>query len=261
MASRGGPRRRRAHPGGRRRWRRRSRRGNGRTARETDDATIRANFVGIAPKVNGHIVELPIHDNQQVTQGELLFVDRPAALRDRPRAGARRARPHAEGSRWPRQGDLDGRRRRDAGRGAARRLGGRRHAPRDRSRRRRCRDRPARGAAGGVGGRAASRGGGAEARRGPPEARGTAPLGGLRDRGQSRGAPDPSRERCHGQGAGADLRRRGERGPGRGARAQAGDPGDPGCDEGPACRVRWPRSHRRRPSAGAPRTTSGRSAT
>jgi len=41
---------------------------------ETDDATIRANFIGIAPKVSGHIVQLPIHDNQQVTQGELLFV-------------------------------------------------------------------------------------------------------------------------------------------------------------------------------------------
>jgi membrane fusion protein, multidrug efflux system len=41
---------------------------------QTDDATVRANFVGIAPKVNGHIVELPIRDNQQVTQGQLLFV-------------------------------------------------------------------------------------------------------------------------------------------------------------------------------------------
>ena len=41
---------------------------------ETDDATIRANFVGIAPKVSGHIVDLPIRDNQQVTQGDLLFV-------------------------------------------------------------------------------------------------------------------------------------------------------------------------------------------
>jgi len=40
---------------------------------ETDAATVRANFVGIAPKVSGHIVELPIHDNQQVKQGELLF--------------------------------------------------------------------------------------------------------------------------------------------------------------------------------------------
>jgi multidrug efflux system membrane fusion protein len=41
---------------------------------QTDDATVRANFVGIAPKVNGHIVELPLHDNQEVTQGQLLFV-------------------------------------------------------------------------------------------------------------------------------------------------------------------------------------------
>src|SRR5262245_20690526 len=41
---------------------------------ETDAATVRANFIGIAPKVNGHITELPIHDNQQVKQGELLFV-------------------------------------------------------------------------------------------------------------------------------------------------------------------------------------------
>jgi len=41
---------------------------------QTDDATVRANFVGIAPKVNGHIIELPIRDNQQVTQGQLLFV-------------------------------------------------------------------------------------------------------------------------------------------------------------------------------------------
>ena len=40
---------------------------------ETDAATVRANFVGIAPKVSGHIIELPIHDNQQVKQGELLF--------------------------------------------------------------------------------------------------------------------------------------------------------------------------------------------
>src|SRR5499426_4546896 len=41
---------------------------------QTDAATVRANFIGIAPKVNGHITELPIRDNQQVRQGELLFV-------------------------------------------------------------------------------------------------------------------------------------------------------------------------------------------
>src|SRR5262245_57277554 len=44
------------------------------TRPQTDDATLRANFVGIAPQVSGHIVELPVHDNQQVNKGELLFV-------------------------------------------------------------------------------------------------------------------------------------------------------------------------------------------
>src|SRR5262245_57535407 len=41
---------------------------------QTDDATVRANFVGIAPQVNGHIVELHVHDNQLVKEGDLLFV-------------------------------------------------------------------------------------------------------------------------------------------------------------------------------------------
>jgi len=41
---------------------------------QTDDATVRANFVGIAPQVSGHIVELRVRDNQLVHEGELLFV-------------------------------------------------------------------------------------------------------------------------------------------------------------------------------------------
>ena len=41
---------------------------------QTDDATVRANFVGIASQVTGHIVELHVRDNQQVQEGELLFV-------------------------------------------------------------------------------------------------------------------------------------------------------------------------------------------
>ena len=41
---------------------------------QTDDATVRANFVGITPKVTGHIVELRVKDNQQVKEGDLLFV-------------------------------------------------------------------------------------------------------------------------------------------------------------------------------------------
>jgi membrane fusion protein, multidrug efflux system len=40
----------------------------------TDDAYVRANVVGIAPHVSGPIVELPVHDNQQVKAGALLFV-------------------------------------------------------------------------------------------------------------------------------------------------------------------------------------------
>jgi len=35
---------------------------------------VRANFVGIAPQVTGHIVELHVRDNQQVQEGELLFL-------------------------------------------------------------------------------------------------------------------------------------------------------------------------------------------
>ena len=44
------------------------------TRPQTDDATVRANFVGIAPQVNGHIVELHVRDNQQVKGGDLLFL-------------------------------------------------------------------------------------------------------------------------------------------------------------------------------------------
>src|SRR5216117_2883131 len=40
---------------------------------ETDDATIRANFIGVAPHASGHIVQLPIKDNQFVHEGDLLF--------------------------------------------------------------------------------------------------------------------------------------------------------------------------------------------
>jgi membrane fusion protein, multidrug efflux system len=39
----------------------------------TDDAEILANFIGIAPQVEGPIVRLNVHDNQYVKQGDLLF--------------------------------------------------------------------------------------------------------------------------------------------------------------------------------------------
>jgi membrane fusion protein, multidrug efflux system len=44
------------------------------TRPQTDDATLRANFVGIAPQVSGHIVDLHVRDNQHVREGDLLFV-------------------------------------------------------------------------------------------------------------------------------------------------------------------------------------------
>ena len=39
----------------------------------TDDAEILANFIGIAPQVEGPIVRLNVHDNQFVKQGDLLY--------------------------------------------------------------------------------------------------------------------------------------------------------------------------------------------
>src|SRR4029077_13071945 len=44
------------------------------TRPQTDDATVRANLVGIAPQVSGHIVELHVRDNQPVQEGDLLFL-------------------------------------------------------------------------------------------------------------------------------------------------------------------------------------------
>jgi membrane fusion protein, multidrug efflux system len=39
----------------------------------TDDATARANVVGIVPRVRGQIVKLHVQDNQAVNEGDLLF--------------------------------------------------------------------------------------------------------------------------------------------------------------------------------------------
>src|SRR5262249_55910105 len=40
---------------------------------ETDDATLRANFIGVAPHASGHITQLLVKDNQFVHEGDLLF--------------------------------------------------------------------------------------------------------------------------------------------------------------------------------------------
>src|SRR6266403_744337 len=39
----------------------------------TDDATTRANVVGIAPRVSGQILKLHVQDNQAVNEGDVLF--------------------------------------------------------------------------------------------------------------------------------------------------------------------------------------------
>src|SRR5437762_8231493 len=39
----------------------------------TDDATARANVVGIAPRVSGQIIKLNVQDNQAVKEGAVLF--------------------------------------------------------------------------------------------------------------------------------------------------------------------------------------------
>src|ERR1700749_2249037 len=39
----------------------------------TDDAEVFANYIGIAPQVEGPIIRLNVHDNQFVKKGELLY--------------------------------------------------------------------------------------------------------------------------------------------------------------------------------------------
>lgn len=40
----------------------------------TDDATVRANYIGFAPEVSGRLVSLNVHDNQFVSKGTVLFL-------------------------------------------------------------------------------------------------------------------------------------------------------------------------------------------
>jgi multidrug efflux system membrane fusion protein len=40
----------------------------------TDDASVRANFIEIAPEISGRLAQLPVKDNEFVKQGDLLFV-------------------------------------------------------------------------------------------------------------------------------------------------------------------------------------------
>ena len=58
----------------------------------TDDSEILANFIGIAPQVEGVILRLNVHDNQLMKQGDLLFEidDRPYRYAWRQRSLSRR---------------------------------------------------------------------------------------------------------------------------------------------------------------------------
>ncbi len=70
------------------------------TRPQTEDATVRANFVGIAPQVNGHIVELHVRDNQQVQEGDLLFLIDPRPYKialERARAALALTRKEVDG--------------------------------------------------------------------------------------------------------------------------------------------------------------------
>jgi multidrug efflux system membrane fusion protein len=51
-------------------------------APRTDDAYVYADTIDVVPEVNGRIVELPVHDNQAVKQGELLFRIDPRPYQD-----------------------------------------------------------------------------------------------------------------------------------------------------------------------------------
>src|ERR1700740_2657594 len=44
----------------------------------TRDGQVRANIVGIAPRVSGPIIHVAVHDNQQLRKGDLLFAIAPS---------------------------------------------------------------------------------------------------------------------------------------------------------------------------------------
>ncbi len=51
-------------------------------APSTDDAYAYADTIDVVPEVNGRIVEMPIRDNQEVRQGDLLFRIDPRPYQD-----------------------------------------------------------------------------------------------------------------------------------------------------------------------------------
>ena len=57
----------------------------------TRDGQVRANVVGIAPRVAGPIIQIPIKDNQAVKKGDLLFEIDPSTFRAVGRQRGRKA--------------------------------------------------------------------------------------------------------------------------------------------------------------------------
>src|SRR5271155_3519009 len=49
----------------------------------TRDGQVRANIVGIAPRVSGPIIQVAVRDNQQLRKGDLLFEIDPADFQAR----------------------------------------------------------------------------------------------------------------------------------------------------------------------------------
>jgi multidrug resistance efflux pump len=72
----------------------------------TRDSQIRANIVGIAPRVAGPIINIPVHDNQEVKAGDLLFEIDPADYKTA-LASAKASVANLEANLLQKQQDLD----------------------------------------------------------------------------------------------------------------------------------------------------------
>ena len=72
----------------------------------TRDCQVRANIVGIAPRVAGPITKIPVHDNQEVKAGDLLFEIDPADYKTA-LASAKASVANLEANLTQKQQDLD----------------------------------------------------------------------------------------------------------------------------------------------------------
>jgi multidrug resistance efflux pump len=70
------------------------------------DCQVRANIVGIAARVAGPIIKIPVHDNQEVKAGDLLFEIDPADYQTA-LASAKASVPNLEANLLQKQQDLD----------------------------------------------------------------------------------------------------------------------------------------------------------